>query len=203
MKSLERLTPQGNGLILVCNHPSKLDPALVPLLFFPRYLWHPIQIIPWSIPDEREYYNKWWFFLFKFVSIPIDRTNATGKSQAAAARKMLRILRQNGIVILFAERRKTFKSVRENDIVCNAGGKTLGRLKDGVGLLAKASETTITPLWIEETDAIWPNEQISLPKIWRLPIRIKVGETLSFLKKSSAEDITQEITKAFLKLADQ
>lgn len=203
VENAERLLPQKNGLIVVCNHPSKLDPGLTPFLFFPGYLSHPMKLTPWCTPDENEYFKRWWFWPFRPVSIPIDRTDDTGKNQAAAARKMLRILKAGGIIILFAEGTRTFKAEMDNNVLYSKTGKALGRLKDGVGFLSIASGASVVPIWLEGTDNIWPNEQFPDPRNWKWPITVKIGETLSFSRENSPKEVTQEITHALLKLADQ
>jgi len=202
VENIERLLPQENGLILACNHPSRLDPGLAPFLFFPGYLKHPIRLIPWCTPDKNEYYTKWWFWFFRPISIPIDRAD-TGKSQAAAAVKMLKILKRGGIIILFVEATRTFKAERNNNVVYSNGGKALGRLKEGASFLAIASEATIVPAWFEGTDSIWQNEKLSFPDLRKLPVKIRIGQPMSFSRKNSLGEVNQEITQALLELADQ
>jgi len=202
VENQERLVPQEKGLILVCNHPSKLDPGLAPFLFIWRFIFHPIRFTPWSTPDEKEYYRKWWFYLFRPICISVDRTD-TGRSQARATRQMLRILRKGGIIILFIEGTRTFKAIRSGGMLVSATGKALGISKEGIGFLAIASGATVVPVWFEETDEIWPNGQVPIPDMTRLPIRIKIGQGRSFSREKSQEEVTQEIANALLILADQ
>jgi len=70
----EKFKPRGKGLVVISNHPSLLDPIILCFLFFWDYLFD-FRKIPYSTPDKRNYYDKWWFWPFRIVCIPIERGN--------------------------------------------------------------------------------------------------------------------------------
>ena len=72
---LERLPRWKRKIIVVSNHPSLLEPMLLPALFFRSYLFHPFKYAPWSVPDRRNYYDKWYWFFARPRLIPVERGN--------------------------------------------------------------------------------------------------------------------------------
>ena len=63
----ERLPKRQPGLIVVSNHPSLLEPFLLPTLFFNEYILHPFSS-PWSTPDKKNFFDKWYFiYIIKYL----------------------------------------------------------------------------------------------------------------------------------------
>ena len=190
---------QGN-LILVSNHPSLLEPLLLPALFFPEYILYPRRLTPWSAPDKKNYWDKWFYFWMKPRAIPIDRGNRNGELKALF--QMKEILRLGGRIILFPEGGRTFKGT---NFLYSRMRKKLRELKNGIGWLVSRTEAVVVPVWIEGTENVLPNNKFPFLRVWR-KITIKIGQPLEFPESpenNAKEKITQRITNALLKLADE
>ena len=72
----DKLNPQNQGMIVICNHPSPAEPLFLPFLFFPRFLFSR-RSIPYSLPAG-EYYHTWWFAPCRKLSISIERNSRRG-----------------------------------------------------------------------------------------------------------------------------
>jgi len=49
---IEKFIPSKKGLLVIYRHPSLVEPALIPFLFFPVYLFYP-KSVPFSAPDKK------------------------------------------------------------------------------------------------------------------------------------------------------
>lgn len=101
-----KIIPPEAGLIVIYRHPSLREPAFLPFLFFPWFLFNS-RFIPFSTPSKVNYYNKWWFWVFRPVSIPVN-----GKNYKGARHTLERIkakLDQGGILILAPGGGREFK----------------------------------------------------------------------------------------------
>jgi len=200
----ERFPHRQDNLILVSNHPSLLEPFLLPALFFREYLFHPLKFAPWSTPDRGNFYNRWYWFWLRPRVIPISRNNRQDETRGFL--QMIEIISSGGIIILFPEGGRTFKA---KEVLLSEGGKKLGRLKKGIGLLALRTGAEVLPVWVEGTDKVLPNAPDRLfvpPNLRGGRITIKIGKLLRFQKNSpylTKEQITQIIANALLELADE
>ncbi len=189
-------------IILVSNHPSLLEPFLLPALFLREYFLHPFQYAPWSTPDKANFYDSWYWFWLRPRAIPIDR-----KKQKGNLRVFLRIkeiVSSGGIIILFPEGGRTFKG---KEFLCSKTGKKLRVLKTGIGWLVLNTQALVIPVWVEGTDKILPNRSkklFSFPRL-RGNITIKIGRPLRFhgFSRNTRKKVTQRITNALLELADE
>ena len=68
----EHLPHWQKNMLIVSNHPSLIETVLIPNLFFGEYLLHPAQFLPVNTPDKKNFYDPWWVFWLRPVSIPID-----------------------------------------------------------------------------------------------------------------------------------
>jgi len=220
-------------VIIVSNHPSLLEPVILPLMGFPWMnfpwvfspLWGRIKpslswarqfrkeffltkkLIPVSVPDKRNYYDKFYFKAIKGLNIPVKR-DGTAKDRIATILALKGILDQGGRIILFPEGGRTYKA-REK--IRSAKGKELGRLKEGVAWLALMTGAKIVPIWVEGTDKFLPNGKFLLPRFWHR-ITINVGNPFildksMFLNLRSSREIrkaaTFRIAVALLETADE
>jgi 1-acyl-sn-glycerol-3-phosphate acyltransferase len=113
--------PHGRGnVVLVSNHPSLLEPFLLITLFFRDYLFHPFKYGPWSTPDIKNFYNRWFFFWLRPRAIPIPRESEGGKKDSF--NQMKKVLDAGGILILFPEGGRTYKG---SDFLYSKTGKKL------------------------------------------------------------------------------
>lgn len=202
----ERFPHWKRRLIIVSNHPSLLETILVPtLLLFRQFAVNPFAYAPINTPDSYNFYKRWYWFWARPVSIPIERGN-----KIAEGRTLYRIkkaLDQKKIVVLFAEGGRTFKG-KDGDFLYSTKGKRIRKLKYGIGWLVVRTGARVLPIWVEGTDQVLPNHPIKLfcGINLRARITIKIGKLLRFrpsMRIGSGKEITQKISDALLKLADE
>ena len=217
-------------LIMVSNHPSLLEPVLLPLMGFPwmnfPWVFSPIwvrikfslswfrelqkevslskKLIPANAPDRQNFYDRPGWRLFQGVNIPVVR-NVGAQRRAGAIRALKEILENGGRVLIFPEGTRTFKAIRKSGVI-SANGKRLGKLQDGAAWLALKTGAKILPVWVEGTDRVLPNSESPVFNFWRLKpwhrIVIKIGDPLS-VKGETRKEVTSEIAEALLRLADE
>jgi len=196
----ERFPRRQGNLIVVSNHPSLVEPILLPALFFREYILHPFKLTPWSIPDKTNYYDRWYWFWVRPRAIPVDRGNK--REELKAFFKMKKVLASGGKIVFFPEGGRTFKG---EEFFYSKEGKRIRTLKEGAGLLVMKTGATVLPVWVEGTDNVLPNSRDKLyhcfPRLWR-KMTIKIGEPLRF-EKTNQEEITQKIAATLLRLADE
>jgi len=184
------------GLIIVSNHPSLLEPVILPLMGFPWMnfpwvfspLWLRIKpslgwarefrkefflqkkLIPVSVPDKKNYYDKAYMGLIRGLNIPVRR-DGTAKDRMSTILALKRVLKQGGRIILFPEGGRTYKAKEK---VKSPKGRELGRLKEGAALLALQTGARIIPVWVEGSDKFLPNSKPYIPRFWRR-ITINIG----------------------------
>ncbi|MFA4872014.1 MAG: lysophospholipid acyltransferase family protein [Patescibacteria group bacterium] len=191
-------------IILVSNHPSLLEPVLLPLLFFREYLFYPLKFVPWSTPDQKNFYDPWYWFWLRPRMIPIDRSSERKELQSLF--QMKRILNSGGIIILFAEGGRTYLG---ESFLYSQKGKRIRILKGGLGWLVLKTKATVLPVWIEGADKFLPPAD-SPDKLFSWPnlqekVAIKIGKPLKFEGSPAVgrEMATQMVANALLKLADE
>lgn len=185
-----KLKPKKNkGLILIHNHPSLWEPAVLPFLFSPWYLFSP-RFVPFSTPDKKNYYDKWWFF-YRAVCIPVERGNL--KEEARALMRMQKKLKEGGVIIMAPEGGRTYKG-EEFKVIKNGkieivkdlseddlkSCKAVRRFKSGVSRLVYNTEAEIIPLWTEGGEDVVQNRNNALytfPRLWK-QAKIKIGKPL-------------------------
>ncbi len=196
----ERLPHKQGNLVVVSNHPSLVEPFLLPALFFKEYFFHPIKLRVWSIPDKKNYYDRWYLFWLRPVTIPVDRGNE--REELRAFLKMKKILILGGRIIFFPEGGRTFKG---DEFFYSETGKKLRILKEGAGLLVAKTGATVLSIWVEGTDKVLPNSPEKLyhcfPRFWE-KVTIKIGEPLKF-ETTNQEEITQRIVTTILRLSEE
>jgi len=189
------------NLIVVSNHPSLLEPILLPCLFFREYIFHPLKLSPWSTPDKKKYYDRWYWFWLRPRAIPIDRNDTRGGIKAFFLMK--KVLNAGGILILFPEGGRTYKGKK---FFRSQSGRRIRFFQDGVGQLVLRTNCRVLPLWVEGTDKVIPNSNdrfYVLPRFWDSEITIRIGKTMSFDGVSDRKEIVQKIMMALLELADE
>jgi len=221
----ERFPIWEERLIIVSNHPSLLEPVILPVIGFPwvnlpwvfSSLWSRIKfslswlkelrkefslhkkLLPANVPDKNNFYDPPYLRLFQRINVPVDRNGgAHGRISTVLALK--KILENGGRVLIFPEGTRTFKTIEESR-VRSASGKELGKLKDGAAWLALKANAKILPIWVEGTDKVLPNNKFPLPRLWN-GIMIKIGSPF-LVEGGTRQEATLEITQAFLELADE
>jgi 1-acyl-sn-glycerol-3-phosphate acyltransferase len=201
----EKLNHQGRGLIIICNHPSLYEPFLLPFLFAsPRCLFS-LKAVPYSLVDKKNYYDKWWFRLFRFFSVPIERENP--RKEAETIEKTLRPMLEEGkILILFPEATRTFRGINYRGGKYSRSGQALARFPQGLSKLFYDMDCLVLLVWTRGGDRIIPNEvdfsrTISrIPRIWR-QIKIKVGDLLE-IRNIPEKEIIDWLEDTLLSLAE-
>lgn len=196
------LKPGKGGLILSSNHPSLWEPAILPFLFFPRYLFS-LRLIPISVADKSNYYNRILFSPFRFVCLPVERGNVREEIKAVDA--MTQVLSRGGILILYPEGGRTFKGEKFKR---SSSGKKIRYFPKGLRKLFLESGSPILPLWVEGGDRIVLNElahprfpHFTFPRIWKV-MTIRFGGLLE-VNGISRNEIIGILEDALLKLGDE
>ena len=166
VKNPRRIPAWRKNVLIVSNHPSLIETVLIPNLFFWEYVLHPVQFLPISTPDKKNFYDPWWFFWLRPVSIPIDRQNGNFKD---VLRAMLEVLQTGKRLILFAEGGRTFKG---KEFVYSRAGHRLRQLVGGAGLLAVKARSLILPIWVEGAEQKSFNNFFLLLGLWLSLIHI-------------------------------
>ena len=212
-------------LIIVSNHPSLLEPVILPLLGFPwmnfPWLFSPLwtrpefssrwlknlreefslhkKLTPANVPDKDNFYNPPLWRLFQGINVPVDRNGGTQR-RISTALALKRILDHGGRILIFPEGGRTFKAVQKSKVI-SANGKQLGQLKDGAAWLALKTGAKVIPIWVEGTDRVLPNNKFPFPRLWHR-VTIKIGPSL-LIQGTTREEATMEITQALLRAADE
>jgi len=211
-------------LIIVSNHPSLLEPFIIPLAWFPwmnfPWLFSPLwsrmkfslswfrelqrelsqspKFIPANVPDNRNFYEAPYWVLFRGINVPIDR-NGSEHGRIRTVMALKNILDKGGRVLIFPEGTRTYKAMQKSGIK-SVKGKQLGGLKSGAAWLATKTDARILPIWVEGTDKVLPNGKFPLPRLWHKVI-IKIGTPFSVMGNTRKE-VNMEISQALLELAD-
>jgi 1-acyl-sn-glycerol-3-phosphate acyltransferase len=189
VKGEENLKEENVGTILVPNHPSLLEPVLLPFLYFPKVLWNPFKAVPWNTPDSKNFYKPWYFFWLRALRvIPINRARPNAGDTRNALQKIIDVLKRGETVIIFAEGGRTHK--RKN-IITSPKGKKLGKLTGGVERIVKECDCRVIPIWVEMP----PGKFIT--RFTKTPIVINIGRPLYH------KITTEELERAILSLADE
>ena len=221
----ERFPIWEGRLIMVSNHPSLLDPIILPLMGFPWMnfpwafspLWTKVKfslgwfrewqrefslhkkLIPANVPDRNNFYDPPYWRIFQAINVPVDR-NSGAHGRISTVRRLKRILQSGGRVLMFPEGSRTFKAVQKSRII-STRGKALGELKNGAAWLALSTGARILPIWVEGTDRVLPNNRLPVPRLWH-KITVKIGTPFS-LRSTTPKEATAEIAQALVELADE
>ena len=229
----ERFPVWEEKLIIVANHPSLLEPVLLPAMGFPwmnfPWVFSPIwtrirfslnwfkelqrefslskKLIPASLPDKNNFYDPPYMKVLRGINVPVNR-NSNASGRVATVLILRKMLEKGRRIIIFPEGTRTFKTDRETRFR-TVHGKELGKLKDGAAWLALKTGARILPIWVEGTDKFLPNNKLPLPRFWHR-ITIKIGKPFSLDKrifcpvtKENKEKATQVVVEHFLKLAEE
>lgn len=221
----ERFPIWQEKLIIVSNHPSLLEPVVLPLIGFPwmnfpwvfspqwtriKFSLHWVKelqkefslqkkLIPANVPDKQNFYDPPYLQLFQGVNVPVDR-NGAPQGRIGTVLALRKTLQNGGRVLIFPEGTRTFNTIPESRFR-SANGKELGKLKDGAAWLALKTNAQILPIWVTGTDKVLPNNKFSLPRFWHRII-INIG-TPFLVQGNTRQEATLEITQALLELADE
>jgi len=212
-------------LIMVSNHPSLLEPVILPLMGFPwmnfpwvfsrvwdrfrfSLVWFkelrrefslPRNLIPANVPDKNNFYDPPYMKMFQGINIPVDR-NGGVRGRTGSVLALKKVLEDGGRVLIFPEGSRTFKAIRNGELK-TANGSRVGKLKDGAAWLALKTGARVLPIWVEGTDKVLPNDKFPFPRLWH-KVTIKIG-TPFHVTGNTRTGATSEIAQALLELADE
>jgi len=196
----ERFPWRQKNMIILSNHPSLLEPFLLPGIMFPQYFLRPLDDGPISTPDDKNFFH--WFFI-KPWSVSIDRNDPI--KRIAALKKMIRLLKNGKIIVIFAEGGRTEggETVQGHTFLYSKNGKKIRKLEEGAAFLALNANSVILPIWIDGAKKILPNTHtFIIPRFWR-PLTIKIGKLFKFEEKISRKKATVILQNILLALADE
>ncbi len=204
-QAIPKLKP---GTLIIYNHPDLLDcmyeVILVPALFFPQAIWDPIKLTPWFTLDKRNFTDKWYFWLLKIRSIPVQRDRKNGGVKAA--KEMLEVLENNGTI---AHPMEPGRTCTGTEFVYSKSGKhKIRKPANSVGWLALKKNAEIVLVWTENGDPpIYIGKPLfQLPNFERGDVVVKISEPIKLndeLIKKTPEEVTNFIAQKLLELADQ
>ena len=159
IQHLQQLLAEDKRFLVIHRHPSKLETVIIPLLFFPWFLWSP-RLVPVSAPDKRTYYSRWWCTLIRPTMIPVPRGDKTG--EAGALLNMLRALKRGRPLVLAPEGGRTFKGPEfkrrlpcgrteifsASDSSVNLSSPVIRRFQKGVRAFS-GNDTYVLPTWVQ------------------------------------------------------
>ena len=202
---IKKFIPSKEGLIIIYNHPSLWEPGVLPFLLFPFFLFS-LKFTPYSTPDKKNFFDKWWFWPIRLMCIPIDRQ----KARSEALRKMIRKVNQGKIVIVAPEGGRTdngeeFKILKDGQIIIKEKNELLPeeknlpkirRFQRGFSAFLNLTKANLVPIWTEGGDKV-----ISIPPKGAVPkgpyflvpnlkekTIIKIGKRIKIKDVSQLED---------------
>ncbi len=201
-------------LIIVSNHPSMLEPVILPLMGFPWMnfpwifspSWQKIRFslkwfkqlqeeflrqkrwTPVSTPDKQNFYDPPYLGVLQPVNEPINRKGDAARDRMATFLNLKKILENGGRVIIFPEGGRTFKAPEK---IKSLSGRELGVLKDGAALLVLLTGARVLPIWVEGTDKVLPNKKPYIPRLWRQSI-FNVGESFVLDRKALPGNLKEQ-----------
>ncbi len=176
------------NVVWTANHPSYLDLWLPLVLLWPCIVIWPFKFAPWQMPDMRNFKLLLNFRIFR--GIAIDRTS--GKS-FGVIREVHRVL-PNNVLLIFPETGRT-----SSDPTSRLSGLPKGvqmRIPStGIAkIVSTKPDPTILPIHIQGTEQVLSRGQW-LPKFWKGPIRITIGNPYR-LEQLSAQSMNKEEKQA-------
>jgi len=172
----DKFISKDKSLILISNHPSLWEPAILPFLLFPRFIFSRKQI-PFSLMDKG-YFKKKWFTVFRPVCIPIERGNR--REELRTANKVEEMLKNKRTLIVYPECGRTFLGKEFRNSATHSG--RIRKFPEGIRRLVGKGSVILT-IWVEGSDEVIPNRGKGLfcflPKIWK-KTKIFIGQPFEF-----------------------
>lgn len=159
------------NVLLVSNHPSLLEPVLIPFAgFWPKGMVNPFRYLPWQMPDKINYLKK--IPLLRFLRcIPVDTTYLGHRKDPWAFRALLRVL-SNSTALVFPEGTRSGKT---KEAFCyTARGARIGEPSRGVGAVIDNKNSLIVPIFVRGADKVLPIGR-KFPCFWVEKIEIIFG----------------------------
>lgn len=160
-QNLKKLLSEDKGFLVIHRHPSMRETVIIPLSFFPQFLWNPWKM-PLSAPDKHNFYDPWWCWFARPLAIPVPRGNTMGELRALY--QMSRAIEEGRALVLAPEGGRTFKGEEfKHRLPCgdikifpapdegvNISLHVIRRFQNGVKLLCR-NGTPVLPVWVDST----------------------------------------------------
>ncbi len=141
------------GVIVISNHPSLIEPALLPCLLAINVIYGKLPI---SAPDSLNYYNKFWFAPFRLVCVPIFRGEP--RLELLTMDLMRKLVELGHILVLFSEGGRTFKGdYLRKGYLTTKEGERIRRFPRGLRRLFVDLDCYIAFIWCRGMDKISKN----------------------------------------------
>jgi 1-acyl-sn-glycerol-3-phosphate acyltransferase len=166
--------PRTGGVLMVSNHESYLDPALVGVAV-PRILSYMAK----SELFENKYFG---WYIRQLHAFPVKQ----GRGDIGAMRETIERLKEGNLLNIFPE------GSRSED-------GQLGEIQPGAALVVRRAQVPVVPCFIIGSHKSWPKGQ-KLPKPTRLRVLYRPAMELHHLK---ADKITQIIDETFHSMREE
>jgi len=187
----EKFVSKDKSLIVISNHPSLWEPALLPFLFFREFILS-IRKVPLSLMDKR-YFNMKWFAFLRPVCIPIERGNR--REELKTVNAVRESLKNRQTLIVYPECGRTFlgKEFRNSD---THSGR-IRKFPGGIRRLVSTGSIILT-IWVEGTDEVIPNKGgCFFPRIWK-KTKIFIGQPFVINENFPANSIVEFLENKLL-----
>jgi len=165
--------PRSGGYIFASNHLSNLDPMLVGITVHRRVSY---------LAKKSLFKSKIFsFFLYQVGAFPIRRES----SDIGALKEALRRLRAGRPLVVFP-------------VGTRGAEVTAAQAQPGIGFLAVKSKVPVIPVFIQGSDKVLP-KGAKWPR--RHPVRIFIGNPLSFAPQTPYPEVSRQIMQKILSLA--
>jgi 1-acyl-sn-glycerol-3-phosphate acyltransferase len=160
-----RFSGQGNlparsGAILACNHASFLEPIMMPTVT-PGGAYLMARKTLFDVP-------LFGAFIRNVGAFPVDQ----GRTDLASIRQTLDLLGSGAFVVIFPEGTRTIDG-------------SLGRFRNGIGMLSRRARVPVVPVAIAGTFTAWPRQR-TFPRPARVSVRF--GQPLTMAEGESEHD---------------
>jgi 1-acyl-sn-glycerol-3-phosphate acyltransferase len=180
----EKFPHRKQGVLVVVNHRSMLEPFVIAALFFRGYLINPLKYGPMFVVDKSNFWDRWYWWWLRPFLIPVERGSLAG--QRAAYRMIRTALEKGRTVVIFPEGGRTDFGPTKDGFVRNTKDKTkrIRKLTDGAGLSALLTDAPVVVIWVDGAEMFLPNDpdRRKLFTKFRFPrgafIRVIIGEPL-------------------------
>lgn len=204
------------NLLLLANHPSLLEPALLPFFAsMPAALRNKASVL-WQTPKETAFKDVKNPIVQKLVeSLPyiylkVDENDFS--SDPIGLRRIMRAQKMhNPAFLIFFEGMRTFFSSEEGRRF-TATGVPIGKPRTGIGFMIAHMRPTVVPVLVKNTDRVLPVGApwyTALKNIWIYRIEIIFGSPIRFshrfgqqksFSKTEMEALAEEVRSAVLAL---
>lgn len=150
---------EGNHII-AANHPTLLETAIIPMMFWPFAIVMPNRFFLWSVPDGA-LFPKWLNWLYdaghciKVMRVKTKNPNEIKIANRKAVKEIVRVLQSPATVTMHPEGGRTSSEFKGDKIPekrygeCSKTGIKIRRITTGVPEVALLAKARISPVWID------------------------------------------------------